>query len=321
MTQSTGEPHILVAVDRRLTKAVYGRLDGEPIILAQNPSLLLNREQSMGIFRHATWAQKGDIYPLSLDAHVLEGGSREAELYAIGEAMDKARQRFGLPKGAPVVTVVVGNEATLRAVVEAQDVQASLAFNRVLLDEMIHHGKAASFLGAVLEDIEGIELRYLAGTLGELPPPSRGSDYAGLVDDARRLVSELRPTTMTRGSSRLLLKIPAMPLLYVSKGGEWSLLPSSGTGDGPGSATSRAIEAFRKERYRQGKWLRGVLLNVLAADLSLHSAADPPYLSWSERDEATKAGLEAILLDARVGIACLPDPLDGSDNLRPVYGV
>lgn len=322
MTQTQAQPHILIAVDLPLTEAVYGRLDGgEPVILAVNPLILPRPAPSIGIFKRASWAAEGDIYPLSLDAHVLEGKQWLTNLYCIGEAMESARQRFELPKGAPVVAAVAGNETTLWAAVEQQDVQASLLFNRILLDEMILKGRAASFLGAVLEEIDGLDLRYLANAVEGLTPTPLGKDYGDLVDEARRAVGSLQPTTKVRGSSGLLLKVPASPRIYVSTGAEWTLLPPAPSVGDP-SATIRAIAAFREERRRQGRWLRGMLVNVLAEDLSLHSPADPPYITWSERSEATAAGIEAILLDARVGIVCPPDSRDAQEgDLMPVDGV
>lgn len=233
-----------------------------------------------------------------------------ATLATVFHRVRKSFEYLGMPPGAaPLTAVVAGNHYSLIGALKTGQASGNLDLGPFSLRTDRLRGRAlVCLLGAALERLEGVELRWLADAVPGMTPTTRKPEYDALVARVRDSLGAAKPPTLVDVAG-VVLKLPASPMIFVRDGdaGAWEPLPADSRGRGGRSLTSELIKKFKKARRKSGGRLEGVLIKVLG-DASRHSPADAPIVTPTHRKDAKAAGLQAILLDSRYGVIRPPAP-------------
>jgi hypothetical protein len=296
------KPHLLIDCDPIFAASLWRRCED-----AEKPFLLCANPLARSIGDRLTPDQEHYRIGTLLDGLIVETLNVSQNPRLIEEfehEMDLVRRHFRLAPDEKIRLALAGSHSSISGNLDGS--LTHRAFNaerdaRTGIENGMRRGRTlAGLVDAAFAKLGMFQPVWLAEAFSELQPPLRPDSYVELAAVARAKVATMRLPPWRDGGTAL--RQPAFPLIYVSHGagGPWREMKPPER-ERPYSVTQKLIAQFGAMRLEDST-LHGVLLKVLPADISRQNVLDAPMVGESTLVEAAKAGIDAIVLDARYGV-------------------
>lgn len=295
-------PHILIEADRDLTAHLWRESEIKPFVLTPqiwacelqdeltpDGERYVSRLPAIGLIRHLL----GDAEPDDSSAVDLK------------RFLVDVRRHFRVGRGRLRLAVVGTHTSISNQIVvgyEHDGGDMDYLHENDFVPCRRRHRQLGGLMGAILESLWRVNTIWLTRAFPDLCPqqdaPKQEYELVGAA--AREALRSVKREFVEE--ARLLLKRPALPLMYTRSPArpEWEPFVSL-DGRQPYSTTNLLIEQFGQASAKQ-PGLEGMLVKVLAGDLDEYSPVDPPLIGDKTLKLARDANVRIILLDRALGI-------------------